>query len=111
MDMLQPNGEKTCLASEEEEDVALGLSQVDLHDCDEGGVHVIRLRRAAVQDLNRIGAPRDGEDGATEEVGRELVRIQRRRGHNQLQVRPPLDDALITARTGFSMKTHASAAM
>ena len=62
---MATSGEHT---SEKEEDVALWLCQVDLHDSDEGGVHVIGLWSLGVQHLHRIGAAGNGEDGALEEV-------------------------------------------
>ena len=60
---------QTHLAGEEEKNVSLRLGEVDLHHGDECGIHVIGLGRAAVQDLHGIGAPRNREDGAAEEVG------------------------------------------
>lgn len=102
-DIAERREQVTHLTSEKEEDVAFRLGQVDLHDCDECGVHVVGLRRAAVQDLHRVCAPGDGEDGAAKKVGRKLIRVQRCRGHNQLQVRPPLDDALMKAEMVFRM--------
>ena len=53
---------------EEEEDVALWLCQVDLHDRDERSIHVVGLRGLGVQHLHCKRPPRDGEDGALEEV-------------------------------------------
>lgn len=87
-------GRTTYLPREEQQDVALWLCEVDLHDGDERCIHVVRLWRARVQDFHRVCAPWDGEDGAVEEIGRELVSIQRRRSHDQLQVWPACDDAL-----------------
>ena len=82
------------LACEEQKDVALGLSEMNLHDRDERCVHVVALRRARIQDLHRVRAALDGEDWAFKEVLGELVCVQRGRRHNQLQVWSPLDDAL-----------------
>ena len=60
------------LAGEEEQDVALRLGEVDLHDRDQRRVHVVALGRLGVQDLDRVRAPRDREDRAAEEVAGEL---------------------------------------
>lgn len=48
-----------CNTCEEEEDIPLRLSEVDLHDRDEGCIHVITLRCLGVQNLHGEGAPRD----------------------------------------------------
>ena len=46
--------EACSLTCEEEEDVAGGLVEVDLHDGDERGVQVVRLGLARVQDLHGV---------------------------------------------------------
>lgn len=65
---------KACLASEEEQDIALRLSQMDLHDRNQRCVHVVRLGRLGVQDLHWVRPARDGKNRAAEEVARELQR-------------------------------------
>ena len=45
-----------CLTCEKEQDVARGFVEVDLHDCDERGVQVVRLGLARVQDFNGVPA-------------------------------------------------------
>lgn len=51
---------------------------MDLHDGDERSVQVVAFGFFGVEDLNGIGSPRDGEDGAFEEVFRELFSVKRR---------------------------------
>lgn len=48
-----------CSTCEEEEHIPLRLSEVDLHDRDEGCIHVVTLRCLGVQNLDRESAPRD----------------------------------------------------
>mmetsp|Transcript_4303 Transcript_4303/g.14281 ORF Transcript_4303/g.14281 Transcript_4303/m.14281 type:complete len:411 (+) Transcript_4303:1720-2952(+) len=61
----------------------------------DGGVDVVLARRLREVLLDRKGPSRDAEHGgvASEEVG-ELLRVQRRRRHDELQVPPLLRDDL-----------------
>ena len=64
---------------------------MDLHDGDERGVEVVRLGSLGVEDLHGEGAPGDGEDGALEEVGRVLLRVEGGGGADDLEVLAPLE--------------------
>lgn len=44
--------------------------------------------------LHREGSAGDGEDGAVEEIGAELLRVQRGRRYHQPEVLPPLEQVL-----------------
>lgn len=59
---------------------------MDLHYSDETGVQVVCLGLFGVENLHWEGSPRDGEDGSFEEILWELDGIERRWGHDQLQV-------------------------
>ena len=48
---------------QEDEDVSRRLCEVYLHDCNEGSVQVVSLCLSGVQDVHRVGAARDREDG------------------------------------------------
>ena len=96
------------LPSEEKQDVALRLGEVNLHDGDQRGVHVVLLGSTRVQDFHGEGAARDGEYGALEEVARKLVGVERRGGHHDLKfvsaARPAaLHDALQEAEEHVRM--------
>ncbi|KAF3853912.1 hypothetical protein F7725_014600 [Dissostichus mawsoni] len=67
---------------------------MDLHDSDETGIQVVRLRLLAVQNLHWERSSWDGEDGRFTEILRELHSIQCSRGHNQLQLFALLYDPL-----------------
>eukprot|EP00964_Phaeocystis_antarctica_P093832 scaffold60638_cov54-Phaeocystis_antarctica.AAC.3 len=82
------------LSGEEEEHVARRLGEVDLHHGDERGVEVVGLRRLGVEDLDGEGAARDREDRALVEVGRVLLRVERRGGADDLEILAPLEQAL-----------------
>lgn len=59
---------------------------MNLHDCDETGVQVVRLRFLGVENLHWVGPSWDGEDGSFIEILGELHGVQCRRRHNQLHV-------------------------
>ena len=76
------------LAGEEDEDIALRLTQVDLHDGADGRLEVVSLRLWRVEDLDRVEAAGHLHERRGVEVGLELSCVQRRRHHHQLQIRP-----------------------
>ncbi len=55
-----PNNPCTC---EKHENVSRWFGKVYLHDSDECSVKVVSLRLPSVEDVHRVGAARDGEDG------------------------------------------------
>lgn len=48
-----------CFTCKKEQDVAFWFSEMDLHDSDQGCIHVVTLRCLGIQNLYRKGAPRD----------------------------------------------------
>ncbi len=48
-----------CLTCKKEQDVAFWFSEMDLHDGDQGCIHIVTLRCLGIQYLHREGAPRD----------------------------------------------------
>ena len=79
------------LTGQEEQDVALRLGEVDLHDGNEGGVEVVRLGLLGVEDLDGEGAAGDGEDGALVEVAREFFGVKSGGGDDELEVGSALE--------------------
>jgi hypothetical protein len=59
---------------------------MDLLDCYECSVQVIRFNGLGVQNLNLIVAARNSEDGTVVEVGTKLVGIKSSTGDNQSEV-------------------------
>lgn len=59
---------------------------MNLHDCDETGVQVVRLRFFGVEDLHWISSSWDGEDGRLVEILGELHSVQCGRRYDQLHV-------------------------
>lgn len=59
---------------------------MNLHDGDETGVQVVRLRFFGVENLHWEGSSRDGEDGRFKEILGEFDSIQCSRRHDQLHV-------------------------
>lgn len=51
------------LTSKKEEYITRWLCEVDLHDCNERGIQVVRLCLLRVEDINWMSPTRDGEDG------------------------------------------------
>ena len=49
----------TCLTCKKEQDVPFWFSEMDLHDSDQGCIHVVTLRCLGIQNLYRKGAPRN----------------------------------------------------
>mmetsp|Transcript_7584 Transcript_7584/g.18636 ORF Transcript_7584/g.18636 Transcript_7584/m.18636 type:complete len:210 (+) Transcript_7584:1096-1725(+) len=82
------------LARQEDEDVPFWLRQVNLHHRHQAGVQVVGLRVLRVQDLHGEHAPGNGEDRAVEEVGGEFFCVQSRRGDDDFDVLPLLDEIL-----------------
>ena len=88
------------LAGEEHEDVAgpLGRELVDRVE-DRGRppavllVRIVALGRS-VSHVDRVGAAGDLDDGRVVEVRAEPLRVDRRRGHDDLQLRPPAEQLL-----------------
>ena len=64
---------------------------MDLHDGDERGVEVVGLGLLCVEDLDRVRPAGNGEDGASEEVLRELLSIEGGRCYDEFEVRTTLD--------------------
>ena len=64
---------------------------MDLHDGDKRSVKIICLGLFRVENFDRICSTRDSEDGATEEVLRELLGIKSRGSNDEFQVRSALD--------------------
>ena len=52
-------GTHRCLTCEKEQDIAFWFSEMDLHDGDQGCIHIVTLRCLGIQNLYRKGAPRD----------------------------------------------------
>jgi hypothetical protein len=77
------------LARHEDENVAGRGLQVDLQRLLDGGVHVVLHRVLAEEDLDREGPSGDGEGGDVAEEHRELARVHRCRGDDQLEVVSP----------------------
>ena len=59
---------------------------MNLHDCDETGVQVVRLRFFGVEDLHWVSSSWDCEDWRFVEILRELHSVQCGRRYNQLHV-------------------------
>mmetsp|Transcript_48960 Transcript_48960/g.116583 ORF Transcript_48960/g.116583 Transcript_48960/m.116583 type:complete len:518 (+) Transcript_48960:640-2193(+) len=76
------------LAREEEEDVALGLREVDLHGRADRRLEIVPLRLLGVEDFDRERAARDVNARAVVEVPLELAGIEGRGHDDELQVRP-----------------------
>jgi len=51
-------------------------------------IEVVAFRLFRVEDLNWERSAWDSEDGAVQEIARELLRVQRGRGDDQLQLAP-----------------------
>ena len=64
---------------------------MNLHDGNERRVQIIGFWLLSVESLYRICSTWNGEDGASEEVLRELLSIEGGRGNDELEVRTALD--------------------
>ena len=56
---LQSQSTHRCLTCKKEQDISFWFSEMDLHDGDQGCIHVVTLRCFGIQNLYRKGAPRD----------------------------------------------------
>lgn len=71
---------------------------MDLHDGDEAGVQVVRLRLSGVENFHWVCSPWDGEDWGFVKVLGEFHGVQGRRGHDQLHVSALLDGLKLIGR-------------
>jgi len=79
-------GEDVLLPRHKDEDVALGLREVDLDRLLDGRLEVVLLRHFGVQNVDREGAAWDLEDGhGAKELG-EFVGVHRRRRDDELEI-------------------------
>mmetsp|Transcript_75942 Transcript_75942/g.222604 ORF Transcript_75942/g.222604 Transcript_75942/m.222604 type:complete len:376 (+) Transcript_75942:1325-2452(+) len=90
------------LTSEEHQDIARGLRQVNLQHCHKCRLDVVLLGVLGVEDLHGERPAWNCENVGVEEVAGELLGIQRCRGHNQLQLRPDFHRLLQEAEQNVS---------
>ena len=79
---------------------------MNLHDSDQAGVQIVRLRFFGVKNLHWICSARDGENGGFVEILRELDGVQRSGCYNQLHVRALLYSLRKQRKTSESLVLH-----